>query len=238
MSEFSNRVVIVTGATGNLGTAVAHTFDKAGAKLALFDRNLDHVQHQFSAWDGSERHLFVAPVDATDSDSMRQAVAQVVARWGAPYALVNIVGGYRAGDLVHETSLETWDFMLDLNARSAFLAAQIVVPHMLETGAGTIINIGARPGLKGTARHAAYAVAKAGVIRLTESLSAELKQQGVRVNCILPGTIDTPQNREQMPDADFERWVTPEALAAVIYFLCSDAAAAIHGAAIPAYGLT
>jgi NAD(P)-dependent dehydrogenase (short-subunit alcohol dehydrogenase family) len=150
--------------------------------------------------------------------------------------LVNTVGGFRAGTPVHETPVETWDSMMSLNARTAFVVSQAVVPLMMGQGRGVIIHIGARPGLKGAANAAAYSASKAAVIRLTESLSAELRDSGINVNCIVPGTIDTPQNREAMPNADPRRWVAPDSLADVILFLASPAARDIHGATIPVYG--
>jgi NAD(P)-dependent dehydrogenase (short-subunit alcohol dehydrogenase family) len=157
-------------------------------------------------------------------------------RFGRIDVLVNAAGGYRAGTPVHDTPLETWEFLLSLNARTAFITSSAVVPAMLEQGSGKIVNVAARAALKGGAKSAAYSASKSAVLRLTESLSAELKGSGINANCVLPGTIDTPQNREAMPNADTSRWVAPEALADVILFLASDAARAVHGAAVPVYG--
>jgi NAD(P)-dependent dehydrogenase (short-subunit alcohol dehydrogenase family) len=112
------------------------------------------------------------------------------------------------------------------------------VPHMLAQGYGKIVNVGARAALGGGKNMGAYSVSKTAVVRLTETLSDELKGSGINVNCVLPGTIDTPANREAMPRADFSRWVPPDALADVIVFLASDAARAVHGAAVPVYGLS
>jgi NAD(P)-dependent dehydrogenase (short-subunit alcohol dehydrogenase family) len=126
--------------------------------------------------------------------------------------------------------------MMDLNARSAFITSQAVIPQMLKQGSGAIIHIAARPGLAGRANMAAYSASKSAVIRLTESMAAEYKEAGIRVNCIIPGTIDTPQNRRDMPDAETSKWVEPESLAEVILFLASQAARDINGAAIPVYG--
>jgi NAD(P)-dependent dehydrogenase (short-subunit alcohol dehydrogenase family) len=127
--------------------------------------------------------------------------------------------------------------MLDLNAKSVINTARAVVPKMLAAGYGKIVNIGAIAGLRGGAKMGAYSASKGAVIRLTESMSAELRDKGINVNCILPSVIDTPQNRADMPSADPRRWVAPEALADVVLFLASDAARAIHGAAIPVSGL-
>jgi NAD(P)-dependent dehydrogenase (short-subunit alcohol dehydrogenase family) len=125
---------------------------------------------------------------------------------------------------------------MDLNARTTLLSCQAAVPHMLNTGYGKIINIGARQGMKGLAKAGMYAMSKSAVLRLTEGLSAELKREGINVNAVLPGTIDTPANRKAMPDADHSRWVTPQAISDVILFLASDSASAVHGALIPVFG--
>jgi NAD(P)-dependent dehydrogenase (short-subunit alcohol dehydrogenase family) len=123
-----------------------------------------------------------------------------------------------------------------MNGRSVFIACQKVIPDMLNQGSGKIVNLAARPGLEGQAGMAAYSASKSAVIRLTESMAAELKDQGINVNCVIPGTIDTPQNRETIPEADYSTWVTPESLADVILFLSSEAARDVHGAALPVYG--
>lgn len=236
MFDFSNQVVIVTGATGNLGGAVARAFQTAGAKLTLVDRATDRLQQVFPDLVSSPDHFLANSVDVTDAEAVEMMVAETIKRLGRIDVLVNAVGGFRAGTSLHETSLETWDFMLNLNARSVFITSRAVIPHMLAQGSGKIISVAARPGLKGNAKMAAYSASKSAVIRLTESMAAELKGAGINVNCILPGTIDTPQNRQAMPNADPSRWVKPEALADVILFLASDAAREVHGAALPVYG--
>ena len=148
-----------------------------------------------------------------------------------------IAGGFRMGQPVHETPEDMWELMLGLNAKSVVNCARAVVPGMLAAGRGKIVNIAALAGLAGKANMGPYSASKSAVIRLTESMSAELRDKGVNVNCILPSIIDTPQNRADMPKADPRRWVAPEALADVVLFLASDAARAIHGAAIPVSGL-
>jgi NAD(P)-dependent dehydrogenase (short-subunit alcohol dehydrogenase family) len=236
MFDFSDRVVMVSGASGNLGQAVARAFLSAGASLALLDRVPARLQGLFPELTGSSDHMLLGSVDATDPDSVDSAVQAAVAHFGRLDVLANTVGGYRAGTPVHQTSLETWDFMLNLNARTAFVLSRAVLPPMLERGSGKIVHVSARAALKGGGKAAAYSISKSGIVRLVESLSAEVRQQGINVNCILPGTIDTPQNREAMPKADHGRWVPPEALADVILFLASDAARAVTGAAVPVYG--
>jgi NAD(P)-dependent dehydrogenase (short-subunit alcohol dehydrogenase family) len=237
MEEFKGQTVLVTGAAGALGSVIAHVYVEAGAAVVLFDNHPERLQQSCGDLD-SPRNLLVGSIDLTDVQSVTRGVERAIAHAGRIDALINVAGGYRAGDPVHETSVETWDFMLNLNARSVFLMCRALVPHMLEAGGGRIVNIGARPGLTGTKNAAAYSASKSAVIRLTESLSAELKARGIRVNCILPGTIDTQQNREAMPEASTEKWVRPLDLANVILFLTSEQARAIHGAAIPVYGLS
>ncbi|HFD39339.1 MAG TPA: SDR family oxidoreductase [Anaerolineae bacterium] len=236
MFDFTDRIVLVAGAAGNLGQAVAHAFHAAGANLVLLDRAPDRLPRLFPELAGAPDHLLLGSVDAADADSVEGAVQRTLAHFGRIDVLANAVGGYRAGQPVHETPLETWDFMLSLNARTAFILSRAVVPIMLAQGSGRIVHTAARAALKGGARAAAYSVSKSAVVRLVESLAAELRRKNINVNCILPGTIDTPQNRQAMPQADHSRWVPPEAIAQVVLFLTSDAAWPINGAAVPVYG--
>jgi NAD(P)-dependent dehydrogenase (short-subunit alcohol dehydrogenase family) len=230
-------VVIVTGAAGNLGNAVAQAFETVGAKLTLVDRAADRLPRMFPEMVYSADHFLAVSVDLLDPDAVGAAVEETVKRFGRIDVLVNAAGGYRGGTRVHETPSETWDFLLDLNVRTLINVSRAVIPHMLEQASGKIVNVAARAALRGGAKMAAQSVSKSAVVRLTESMAAELKRSGINVNCVLPGTIDTPQNREAMPNADHERWVSPEAIADVIVFLASDATRPIHGAAIPVYGL-
>ncbi|MDO9293526.1 MAG: SDR family oxidoreductase, partial [Hydrogenophaga sp.] len=146
-------------------------------------------------------------------------------------------GGFRMGEAVHDTTAQTLDFLLDLNVRALMPIAASVVPRMVAGGGGQIVTVGAMGALKGGAQMGAYAASKSALMRLTESMSAELKVQGINVNCVMPSIIDTPENRAAMPDADPSQWVAPEALADVMLFLASDAARAIHGACIPVTAL-
>lgn len=236
MFDFSNQVAMVTGASGNLGSALARAYRAKGARLALIDRHEDVLKKVFPDLVDSPDCFMSGCADLTDPDEVNSVVTASLGRFSQIDVFVNTVGGYRAGTPLHETPLETWDFMLNLNARSAFITSQCVIPHMIRQGSGKIVHLAARPGLQGRANMAAYSASKAAVIRLVESASAELKRKGINVNCVLPGTIDTPQNREAMPEGDYAGWVRPESLANVILFLTSDAARDIHGAAIPVYG--
>lgn len=225
MSGFAGRVVLVTGAAGALGQAATAYFAANGARLALLDVVAIEGPH------------FTRTCDLTDAAQCRAVVAEVVAALGPVDVLVNIAGGFAMGEAVHETTPETWDFLMGLNAHSVLNMARAVVPVMLETGRGRIVNIGAGAGQHGAARMGAYSASKSVVIRLTEAMAGELKARGINVNCVLPSIIDTPRNRADMPAADFSTWVTPAALARVIGFLASDDAAPIHGAALPVSGL-
>ena len=236
MPDFKDRVVVVSGAAGNLGGVVSHAVVSSGAKTGLLDRRPGRLQEVCGHLADDPKHVLIGTVDMTDPNSVENSFQQVIDRHGRVDVLVNAIGGFRGGAPIHETTLEDWDFMFDLNARSVFLSCRTAVPHMLRQGSGKIVNIAARPGLRGAANSGAYSGAKSAVIRLTESLSDELKDQGINVNCVLPGHLDTPENREQTPDADFTDWVAPSAVADVILFLASDEASAVHGSAIPAYG--
>ena len=232
MFDFSNRVVLITGAAGNLGRAAAQAFLACGGIVVAVDHSRDRLESSYGDALLTGGRLILQAADANVPDSVARAVAHTVEGQGGIDVLVNTVGGYRAGTPVHETPLETWDFMMTLNARTAFIASRAVAPHMLKAGRGKIIHVASRAALSGGAGAAAYSASKSALMRLTESLAAELKP-AVNVNCVMPSTIDTPQNRQAMPDADHSRWTKTEAIADVILFLASDAARAVHGAAIP-----
>lgn len=226
MSQFANQLVLITGAAGALGAAVAQHFTEHGATIAQLDlAPIDNGHWSLTC-------------DLTNAADTQRAVQAVQSEFKRIDVLANIAGGFTMGDAVDETSIETWDFMFDLNARSIFNTARAVVPAMRSAGAGKIISIGARAGLRGGGQMGAYSAAKSVVHRLTESMADELKHAGINVNCVLPSLIDTPRNRSDMPDADFSQWVTPAAIAEVIGFLASPAAAAVHGACIPVEGLS
>jgi NAD(P)-dependent dehydrogenase (short-subunit alcohol dehydrogenase family) len=224
------RTVVLTGASGNLGRVVARAFADSGASLALLDVKSAGIQD-------SAKHLFVQ-TDLFDAQSVQAATDRVLQRFGRIDVLCNLAGGFRMGSPVHETAAQDWDFLFNLNARTVLHTAKAVVPAMLKGGGGKIVNVAAYAAQKGAARMGAYAASKSAVIRLTETMAAELREHNINVNCVLPTILDTPQNRADMPDADPRRWVAPADLAQVIVFLASDAARAIHGAALPVSGLS
>ena len=239
--NFENQSVVITGASGNLGDAVARAFVRHGAHVVLVDRSRQDMEH--AGFTDDARHL-ISVTDLLDQTQVNAMVQAAVAKFGGVHVLCNIAGGFRMGEAVHETSDANWNFLFDINARTLLHAARAVVPQMLKQPSsasgsrGKIINIGAFGAQKGGAQMGAYAASKASVMRLTESMAAELREQGINVNAVLPTIIDTPQNRKDMPDADPAKWVAPEALADVVMFLASDAARAVDGALVPVTGLS
>jgi len=222
--------IFITGAAGELGSAVARAFDVAGANTVVIGRETARLER--ACGPASERRM-LAVADLRDAASVAAAVHAAVQRFGRIDALCNIAGGFAMGTPVHATTDAQWDELFDLNVRSLRNAVVAVVPGMLDGQGGKIVNIASGSARQGLANMGAYCASKDVVIRLTESMSAELRGKGINVNCVLPGTIDTPDNRAAMPNADRGKWVAPEALADVILYLCSPAARAIHGAAIP-----
>jgi NAD(P)-dependent dehydrogenase (short-subunit alcohol dehydrogenase family) len=176
--------------------------------------------------------------DLTERNACRVAINKVREAWGNIDVLCNVAGGFIMGEAVHQTSDETWNALFDLNTRSIMYMASEVVPLMQKQRGGKIVNVSAKAALSGLSNMGAYLASKAAVMRLTESMSQELRHSAINVNCILPGIIDTPRNRADMPDADHDKWVPPSDLAEVIGFLASDAAKAVHGASIPVEGLS
>jgi NAD(P)-dependent dehydrogenase (short-subunit alcohol dehydrogenase family) len=236
MFNFENQVIMISGAAGNIGQVLARAFQDAGGKLALVDRGRERLESAFPDLVSAKDHLLVDCADVMEEDAVAESLEESLEHFGRIDVLVNTVGGFHAGTPTHETPLDTWDFMLKLNARSVFIICKQVIPIMLQQGSGKIVNFAARPGLQGKSGMSAYSASKAAVFRLTETMAAEYREHDINVNCVIPGTMDTPANRENMPEADFNTWVEPASLAQVILFLSSPAAKDVHGAAIPVYG--
>jgi len=221
--DFAGKIIVVTGAAGALGSAVVSEFGARGATCA----GLDIVE---------STNIIACDLFATESCA--KAISQVLEAHGRIDVLANVAGGFAMGDKVHATPAATWELMHKLNTGSVVNMAQAVVPQMLKQNGGKIINVAARAGLRGAAAMGAYVASKSAVIRLTETMAEELKEQAINVNAVLPSLIDTPTNREAMPDEEFSRWVSPASIARVMAFLASPAAADIHGAALPIDGLS
>jgi len=227
--------VVITGAAGALGKAVADYFQSLGSNLLLLDYSDELLAEAFP---GPHEAMWMRAVDLTSRDSCHAAMADAASEMGQIEVLANIAGGFLMGDPVHATTDETWDFLMNLNARSIMNMASAVVPGMQANGGGKIINVAAQAGTQGMALMGAYTASKAAVMRLTESMAAELREQHINVNAVMPSLIDTPRNRADMPDADFSKWVPPQQIASVVGFLASEGAKAVHGACIPVAGLS
>jgi NAD(P)-dependent dehydrogenase (short-subunit alcohol dehydrogenase family) len=227
--DFADRVAVVTGAAGNLGRAVADAFAAAGARVAGVDHGTGTPVGE------GERRLTVR-ADLLDEASTRAAADAVLARWGRIDILCNIAGGFAMGPPVHETPDDLWRRMFDLNVMTAVHASKAVVPAMIAARYGRIANVAAASSVRGEANAAAYAVAKNGVVRLTESMAAELRPHGIGVTCIMPTIIDTPQNRAAMPKADASQWMSPAAIARFVLFVASTQGLIASGAAVPISG--
>lgn len=234
--SLQGQVAIITGGTGGLGPAVLRAFLEAGAQVVAPVRERARLEALRPSLGEAGARLQALEADVTQEQSVARLAEQVMRDLGRIDILVNLVGGFAGGIPLAETSAADFQRMFDLNLKSVFLCSRAVLPQMMAQGRGKIISVSSRAGLKGAAKVGPCSAAKAGVILLTESLSEEVKRLGINVNCILPSVIDTEANRKAMPKADFSKWVRPAEIAQVLLFLASDAARAIHGAAIPVYG--
>ncbi len=235
MMTLSNECIIVTGASGNLGSVVARVLVEKGARVICVDRSEDNF-HLITQGLDPNQLLMLGGRDLTNKASVDGVVAEAVARFGKVTGLVNTVGGFATGKVI-EKSLDQWDLMMLLNAKIALITSVAVLPAMKAAGYGRIVHIAAQPGIKATSGQAAYAASKAAVMRVVETIAAEHRADRITANCVLPGTIDTPVNRASMPDAKPGIWISPNSIAQLIGYLVSPAGAVVTGAAIPATAL-
>ena len=228
--RFANKIVLITGAAGNLGRAAEAVFAAEGAETILLDIKMEFLT---SAYPGSMANRHLVAADLGNLESVTSALAQ--------FPRIDIVcaiaGGFTMGEPVHGLSDAAWDQMLGINAISMLNTIRAVVPRMIEAKFGKIVTIGAASAQRGPAYMSAYAASKSIVMRLTESMAAELKDQGINVNGVLPVTLDTPQNRAAMPDFDPRKFVMPTSIAEVMAFLASPAARDLNGVLIPVTGI-
>lgn len=225
-TDLKDRVVLVTGGYGILGTAVAKAFAAEGDKVARID-------YSATATSSDPSFLEIGNVDLTDAAAAQGAIETVVGHWGRIDVLINVAGGF-IWELVRGGNLQSWRRMFDMNVMTTITICQTALPFLLKSHGARIVNIGAMGALTAATGMAPYAAAKAGVHRLTESLAAELSGEDITINALMPSIIDTPTNRRDMPDADFRQWVKPEAIAEIAIFLASPSARSISGALIPA----
>jgi NAD(P)-dependent dehydrogenase (short-subunit alcohol dehydrogenase family) len=175
-------------------------------------------------------------VDVLQWSQIKAFVSDVESRAGRIDVLVNLVGGFFGGPMIHETEEQDWDRIMNLNLKSQFLACKAVLPFMIQKKYGRIVNVASESALHGEATLGVYSVSKSGVVRLTETIAEEVRAEGITANCVMPRIIDTPANRKAMPDADFSLWPKPSEVATLILFLASDEASAITGASVPLIG--
>jgi NAD(P)-dependent dehydrogenase (short-subunit alcohol dehydrogenase family) len=222
------RVALVVGAGGPLGRATAVSLAGAGCTVVGVDRR---EQGLAELADGIRREVG----DPTDPAVAKSLVDRIATEVGAPEVLVNTIGAFRVGEALTATP-EDLRVMIDVNVGPALWLSQAVAPYMRERGSGAIVHVSARPGIEPTAGMAAYSVNKAALAHLTRVLDLELRPHGIRVNAVAPLLLDTPRNRAAFPADLLAHAVQPEAIAEVIAFLVSDAAAPVSGALLPAYG--
>jgi len=230
--DFTDEVALVTGAGGALGSAVAEAFAGAGATVAAVD--IVEPESEDFLLDPDHGSIHVSQGDFTDESDVVDVVDAVVDDHGRIDYLANIAGTWRGGNPIHETDADIFDFLMGVNLKTMFLASKHALPHLRERE-GAIVSVSARSSLEGGEGDGIYRASKAGVRLLTETV-AEENLGTVRANAVMPSVIDTPMNREMMPDADHESWVDPSEIAEVVRFLCSDAASVTSGAAVPVYG--
>jgi NAD(P)-dependent dehydrogenase (short-subunit alcohol dehydrogenase family) len=224
----SDRVAILAGAGGELGRATADQLSAAGFAVVGIDRNEDGLKQLPEGI----RYEVGDPTDRTVASSIVQRIAEEV---GPPEVLVNTIGTYHLGDALDATP-EDLRLMLDVNTGTALWLTQAVAPYMRERGSGAIVHVAARQGMEPTAGMATYGVSKAALVHLTRVLDLELRPLGIRVNAVAPQIIDTAKNRPYLSADLLAHAVSPEAIAETIGYLVSDAAAAVSGAVVPAYG--
>lgn len=232
MFDFNEQVVLVTGGTGTLGSTLVRAFAQAGARTIVPDRKTGRLDTLFPELAGDERHLLAEGVDVSLAEDVAGLVETARERFDHIDILVNAVGGYQGGVLVHETSIDAWGKMMTMNARIPFIVCRAVLPLMQDRGRGTIVNVGAHNSLEGAGGEAVYSASKGAVARLTESMSKGYRDDNVRVNAVLPAAMVDADRLA----ADPHSGVTPSQVKDVILFLCSPLSAGIHGALIPVFG--
>jgi NAD(P)-dependent dehydrogenase (short-subunit alcohol dehydrogenase family) len=231
-----NKIALVTGGTGGLGRAVALAFLRQDYKVAVTYRVREEWEALHSEAGDKKENLEGNSLDVTEETAVSALIANLVEKHSRLDALVNTVGAYAGGIRLWEMDTNVFDRMLALNLRSGFVLCRATVPVMLRQGGGSIVNVAAKAAFDHASGASAYAASKAAAVAMVDSLAADLKGTGVRVNSIVPSIIDTDANRRAMPKSDFAKWPKPEDIARVIVFLCSEDARVVHGASIPVYG--
>jgi NAD(P)-dependent dehydrogenase (short-subunit alcohol dehydrogenase family) len=224
----TRNVAVVVGGAGELGRATAVKLASLGMTVVAVDRNQ-------SSLDQLPQGIAQEWADATDPEAVSTLIDRITKNFGVPNVLVNTIGAFESADALTTTS-DQFRHMIDVNLAPALWLSQAVAPFMKTRGSGSIVHITARPGLEPTAGLAAYSVSKAALVHLTRILDLELRPLGIRVNAVAPLLIATARNKAFLPQEALAHAVTPEAIAEVVAFLASDAAAPVSGAILPAYG--
>jgi NAD(P)-dependent dehydrogenase (short-subunit alcohol dehydrogenase family) len=223
------KIALVTGANGGLGTHVTKALLESGAAVVGLAPRI-----QQSAFPHPNFTALAAEISGLDD--AKKAADTVISRFGRIDILAHLVGGFAGGKTVAETDDATFQRMFDMNLNSAFHILRAVIPHMRKAGAGRIIAIGSRAADDPGPGVGAYSASKAALVSLIRTVAAENKDTGITANVILPGTMDTPANRRDMPGADLSKWVQPASVASLIAWLTGDAGKDVTGAVIPVYG--
>ncbi len=235
MTSLEGKTAIITGGTGGLGKDVVKLFLEKNCNVIstyIIDDEIDkfvYLREQYKS------KVIFAKADVTNENQINKLVSKAKEIYGKIDILINLVGGFTKAN-IYKTDIESFDEMININLKSCFVCTKQILPHFIENNSGKIVNIAAKPAVKSYSGVGAYGASKAGVVALTETVADEVKDYDINVNAIIPGTIDTAQNRIDMKDADFTKWVKPEELAKVILFLVTEDSKSISGAVIPALG--
>lgn len=233
--SLTNKVVVITGATGQLGPIVARAFAAGGARLALVATSEDELTALANNIGFPKTRVFTSARDLMDEASATALADAVTQHYGRADILVHLIGGYQSSAL-WGLETETWEYMMNLNLRTAMNALRAFLPHLTVNGWGRIITFSSVVAERPTAHSAAYSAAKAALEALTLAVAQEVKGKGVTANVVVVKTLDTPEERAKAPAAKVTGWVTPEEVATLLLYLCSEEAGAINGARLPVYG--
>ncbi|HYH81982.1 MAG TPA: SDR family oxidoreductase [Longimicrobium sp.] len=229
-------VAFISGGAGNLGRAVTAAFLDAGWRISVALHHTDRKDALDPLLKAHPGRVSTCMLDLATERGADSAIRQTVQWGGRLDAVIHLMGAYHGGAKVADTTQGVWDAMITVNLTSAFLLARAAIPRMLEGGGGALVFVSSRAAREKRSGNSAYAVAKSGLLVLAETIAEEYGDEGIRANAVLPGTIDTPANRQAMPDADASKWTPPDEIARVVLFLASPDAAPVNGAAVPVYG--
>jgi len=230
MADLTGRIALVTGAKGGLGTYVTRAFLNAGATVAGVSRSISQT-------DFDHPRFSAVPAEIGFQDQANAVVARVVEQFDRVDVIVHLMGGWAGGSLLENTTAEQFGRMIDVNLGSTFYVMSAGARAMRPRGSGRLLAIASKAAVEPQPHAGAYSVSKAAVVALMRAFAAETRDTGITANAVLPGTMDTPQNRAAMPGADPSKWVHPCQVAELLVYLASDAAASVSGAAIPIYGI-